>query len=100
MAAEGRDRISDLPNAALERQFGTVATAFQKSCQDISSAVARADDEILAASLSERASWGDFAVSPDGRRLLSISYESRGSEQPITVVLNWPAETARGSLHR
>ena len=45
--------------------------------------------------VSERASWGDFAVSPDGQRFLSISYESRGSEQPITVVLNWPAETAR-----
>ena len=43
----------------------------------------------------ERTSWGDFAVSPDGRRLLSISYESRGSDQPVTVVLNWPAETAR-----
>ena len=45
--------------------------------------------------VSERASWGDFAVSPDGQRFLSISYESRGSEQPITVVLNWPAETTR-----
>ena len=32
--------------------------------------------------VSERASWGDFAVSPDGQRFLSISYESRGSEQP------------------
>ena len=45
--------------------------------------------------VSDRASWGDFAVSPDGQRFLSISSESRGSEQPITVVLNWPAETAR-----
>ena len=45
--------------------------------------------------VSERASWGDFAVSPDGQRFLSISYESRGSEQPITVVLSWPAEIAR-----
>jgi serine/threonine protein kinase len=45
--------------------------------------------------VSERASWDDFAVSPDGQRFLSISSESRGSEQPITVVLNWPAETAR-----
>jgi serine/threonine protein kinase/Tol biopolymer transport system component len=45
--------------------------------------------------VTERASWGDFAVSPDGQRFLSISYESRGSEQPITVVLNWPAETTR-----
>jgi Tol biopolymer transport system component len=45
--------------------------------------------------VSERASWGDFAVSPDGQRFLSISYESRGSEQPITVVLNWPAEITR-----
>jgi Tol biopolymer transport system component len=45
--------------------------------------------------VSKRASWGDFAVSPDGQRFLSISSESRGSEQPSTVVLNWPAETAR-----
>jgi hypothetical protein len=43
----------------------------------------------------ERASWSDFAVSPEGQRFLSISSESRGFEQPITVVLNWPAETAR-----
>jgi serine/threonine protein kinase len=43
----------------------------------------------------ERASWRDFAVSADGQRLLSISSVSRGSEQPLTVVLNWRAETAR-----
>ena len=43
----------------------------------------------------ERASWRDFAVSPDGQQFLSISPDSRGSEQPMTVVLNWPAETAR-----
>jgi Tol biopolymer transport system component len=43
----------------------------------------------------ERASWSDFAVSPDGRRFLSISSESRGFEQPLTVVLNWVVETAR-----
>jgi Tol biopolymer transport system component len=45
--------------------------------------------------VSERASWRDFAVAPDGQRFLSISSESRGSEQPVTVVLSWPAETAR-----
>ncbi len=45
--------------------------------------------------VSERASWDDFAVSVDGQRFLSISSVSRGSEQPITVVLNWPAETTR-----
>ena len=38
--------------------------------------------------VSERASWGDFPVSPDGHRFLSVTYESRGAEQPITVVLN------------
>ena len=43
----------------------------------------------------ERASWGDFAVSRDGQRLLSISSDSRASEQPLTVILDWPAEIAR-----
>jgi dipeptidyl aminopeptidase/acylaminoacyl peptidase len=36
--------------------------------------------------------WGDFAVSPDGKRFLSIVFDVRGNEQPLTVVLNWPAE--------
>ena len=40
----------------------------------------------------ERASWGDFAVSVDGQRFLSISLDSRGDEQPFTVVLNWSEE--------
>jgi eukaryotic-like serine/threonine-protein kinase len=43
----------------------------------------------------ERGAWGDFAVSADGQRLLSISLDSRGSEQPLTVVLNWSAGIAR-----
>ena len=43
----------------------------------------------------ERAAWSDFAVSADGQRFLSISSDSRGSEQPLTIVLNWPAEIAR-----
>ena len=43
----------------------------------------------------ERASWRDFGMSADGQQLLSISLVGRASEQPITVVLNWPAETAR-----
>jgi Tol biopolymer transport system component len=43
----------------------------------------------------ERAAWSDFAVSGDGRRFFAISFESRGSEQPITVVLNGFGEGAR-----
>jgi serine/threonine protein kinase/Tol biopolymer transport system component len=43
----------------------------------------------------ERAEWDDFAVSADGRRFLSISSDGRGSEQPLTVILNWPAAIAR-----
>jgi len=92
MAAEGRDRISDLYHAALVRRFGTVATAFQKSCQDIPSAVAPADDEILAASLSERASWATSRCRLTNGGFSPFPYESRGSEQPITVVLNWQEE--------
>lgn len=43
-------------------------------------------------SLPERSTWVDFAVSADGKRFLSIVSDVRGSEQPLTVVLNWPAE--------
>jgi hypothetical protein len=62
----------------------------------------------------ERASWGTFAVSADGRRFLSPSADRRGAEQPHgrpqlasrarsarksmnigTVVRPWPAELAR-----
>jgi Tol biopolymer transport system component len=41
--------------------------------------------------LPERPPWGDFAVSPDGTRFLSVVHDVRGSEQPLTVVLDWPA---------
>ena len=40
--------------------------------------------------LPERPLWGDFAVSPDGKRFLSTVYDVRGNEQPLSVVLNWP----------
>jgi serine/threonine protein kinase/Tol biopolymer transport system component len=45
--------------------------------------------------LPERPAWGDFAVHPDGRRFLSVVFEVRGTEQPLTVVLDWPAEVGR-----
>jgi Tol biopolymer transport system component len=43
----------------------------------------------------ERSRWLDFAVSPDGRRFFSIVSEVRAREQPLTVILNWPAEIGR-----
>jgi eukaryotic-like serine/threonine-protein kinase len=45
--------------------------------------------------VADRAAWGDFALSGDGQRLLAISSETRGSEQPLTIVLDWPAEIVR-----
>jgi hypothetical protein len=45
--------------------------------------------------IPKREAWSDVAVSADGQRFLSISSDSRGSEQPVTIVLNWPAEIAR-----
>ena len=45
--------------------------------------------------ISERASWRDFAVSASGQRFLAIVADSRADEQPVTVVLNWPAALAR-----
>jgi hypothetical protein len=45
--------------------------------------------------LPDRPAWGDFAVSADGERFLSIVSSVRAGEQPLTVVLNWPAETGR-----
>jgi hypothetical protein len=45
--------------------------------------------------LPERSTWGDFAVSADGTRFLAIVSDVRASEQPLTVVLNWPAEIGR-----
>jgi Tol biopolymer transport system component len=43
----------------------------------------------------DRAAWGDFAISADGQQFLSISSESRGYDQPLTIVLDWPAAIAR-----
>ena len=43
----------------------------------------------------EQTAWTDFAVSRDGQRFLAISSDRRGSEQPLTIILNWPAEIAR-----
>ena len=40
-------------------------------------------------------SWIDFDVSADGERFLTITPDSRGDEQPLSVILNWPAGTAR-----
>jgi serine/threonine protein kinase len=45
--------------------------------------------------LPDRPAWGDFAVSPDGKRFLAVVSDVIASEQPLTVVLNWPAAIAR-----
>jgi len=45
--------------------------------------------------LPERPRWGEFAVSRDGKRFLSIVFDVLGGEQPVTVVLDWPAEVGR-----
>jgi hypothetical protein len=45
--------------------------------------------------LPERQMWDDFAVSVDGKRFLSAVNDVRGNEQPLTIVLNWPAEIER-----
>jgi len=39
--------------------------------------------------------WTDVAISADGQRFLSISPVSRGAEQPVTIVLHWPASVAQ-----
>ncbi len=39
--------------------------------------------------------WNSFDVSADGKRFLAVVPEVVGSEQPLTVVLNWTAEIAR-----
>lgn len=43
----------------------------------------------------ERGAWSDFAISRDGRRFLAVSPERRGSEQPITIVMDWVEGIAR-----
>jgi Tol biopolymer transport system component len=40
-------------------------------------------------------SWIDFAMSTDGERFLSISPVTRGDEQPLTLILDWPGGTTR-----
>ena len=40
-------------------------------------------------------SWVDFAMSADGGRFLSVSPVTRGDEQPLTLILDWPKGTTR-----
>ena len=39
--------------------------------------------------------WGDFAVSADGKRFLAVVPQALSGEQPLTVILNWTAEVGR-----
>jgi hypothetical protein len=38
--------------------------------------------------------WADFAVAPDGR-FLAVVPEITAREQPVTVIVNWPAAIKR-----
>ena len=40
-------------------------------------------------------SWIDFDVSADGEQFLTITPDSRGDEQPLTLILDWPAGASR-----
>lgn len=42
-----------------------------------------------------RSPWLGFDVSPDGTRFLAIVPESIADEQPINVVVNWPAAVGK-----
>ena len=44
--------------------------------------------------LDAKRPWFDFDVSSAGRFLAVVS-ETRANDQPLTVVLNWPAELRR-----
>jgi hypothetical protein len=44
--------------------------------------------------------WLDFDVSSDGRRFLAVVPEFIADAQPLTVVLNWPAEIEHGNSGR
>lgn len=39
--------------------------------------------------------WRDFDVSPDGKKFLAIVPQVMANEQPLTAVLNWPAQFRR-----
>jgi serine/threonine protein kinase/Tol biopolymer transport system component len=36
--------------------------------------------------------WEDFAVGPDGKQFLAIVPQTSAGEQPLTVIVNWPAD--------
>ena len=40
-------------------------------------------------------SWNDYDVSSDGKRFLAVVPERLSREQPLTAILNWPAEIKR-----
>ena len=37
--------------------------------------------------------WEDFAVSGDGQRFLAVVPQALAGEQPLTVILNWTADS-------
>jgi Tol biopolymer transport system component len=39
--------------------------------------------------------WIDFAVSKDGKRFLAVAPEVTADDQPMTVVVDWPASLKR-----
>lgn len=45
--------------------------------------------------LPERAMWDEFEVTPDGKNFLAIVPEQAGGEQPLRVVLDFPAGAPR-----
>jgi eukaryotic-like serine/threonine-protein kinase len=40
-------------------------------------------------------SWNDYDVSSDGKKFLAVVPERLSREQPLTAILNWPAEIKR-----
>jgi hypothetical protein len=40
--------------------------------------------------LRGRGSWQDYAVTPDGRRILAIEPQVIADELPLDVTVNWP----------
>ena len=45
--------------------------------------------------LKGRPNWQSFDVSADGKRFLAIVPEIRGDREPLSVVVNWPAEAPK-----
>ncbi len=39
--------------------------------------------------------WLDFAVTNDGKRFLAVAPETTADDQPMTVVVDWPASLRR-----